>query len=208
MRGAPRVILAAMKIFDDGRVAREARTRRVAQLSRLALAITIGISCGAARGARANPAARAERAAPADSARALSYAERSCLPEWAARALERGDVAAHHAASAWLNPFTLRGDFDGDGLADCAVTARETGSGKRGILVVHRGDLAVHVLGAGEEIGAGGDDFAWMDAWRVRERSDAERIGTRDALWVAKTESASALIWWNGARYVWSQEGD
>jgi hypothetical protein len=29
-----------------------------------------------------------------------------------------------------------------------------------------------------------------------------------DALLVEKTEAASALIYWNGKRYVWSQQGD
>jgi hypothetical protein len=30
----------------------------------------------------------------------------------------------------------------------------------------------------------------------------------RDALLVGKTEAASALIYWNGRRYVWLQQGD
>ena len=29
-----------------------------------------------------------------------------------------------------------------------------------------------------------------------------------DALMVIKTESASALIYWNGTRYAWYQQGD
>jgi hypothetical protein len=29
-----------------------------------------------------------------------------------------------------------------------------------------------------------------------------------DALLVEKSEAASALIYWNGKRYVWSQQGD
>ncbi|MFN0149525.1 MAG: hypothetical protein ACKVU1_02305 [bacterium] len=166
--------------------------------------------------------------APLDSLHALSFAERSCLPEWAARALDARDIAERYTPSAWLNPFTLRGHFDSDTLADCAVTAVENRSGKRGILIVHRADLSVHVAGAGTESGAGGDDFEWMDAWQVSERAlvengavvqrDAavERGSARDAppalandvLWVAKTESASGLIFWDGQRYLWSQQAD
>jgi hypothetical protein len=29
-----------------------------------------------------------------------------------------------------------------------------------------------------------------------------------DALFVSKNETASALIYWNGKRYVWLQQGD
>jgi len=230
---------------DEAGDAREVRARRAAQLSRLALAIAIGFPCalaGRASAESAQPAPLAQTAPPADAARAadsapnapsgaareLSYAERSCLPEWVARALEARDIAARYTPSAWLNPFALRARLDADTLADYAVTAIENRSGKRGVLIVHRGDLSVHVVGAGAEMGAGGDDFAWMDAWRVVERAeveaeapDAPRVPgaphapdgampplADDALWVAKTESASALIWWDGRRYRWRQQGD
>lgn len=219
--------------------ARRSRARRAAQLSRVALAVAISLSAAAARFASvesaesATPVESAPRASSAPgtpsapSAPAapntplaltpgLSYAERSCLPEWVAQALEARDISARYTPSAWLNPFTLRGRFDADSLADCAVTAIENRSGNRGILIVHRGDLSVHVVGAGTELGAGGDDFEWMDAWQVYERAAVEQGATDDAppalvgdaLWVAKTESASGLIWWDGQRYRWYQQGD
>jgi len=40
--------------------------------------------------------------------------------------------------------------------------------------------------------------FGDQRAWRLRS----------DVLLVEKSEAASALIYWNGKRYVWSQQGD
>ena len=74
----------------------------------------------------------------------------------------------------------------------------------------------VTILGAGTAIGNGGDDFEWVDTWHVYSKARAAKeSGERriphlrgDALLVSKTEAASALIYWNGKRYVWLQEGD
>jgi hypothetical protein len=115
-----------------------------------------------------------------------------------------------------LNPFYQRGDFDGDGRADYAVLVQQPSSGKRGIALVHRRNQSVHVVGAGNAMGNGGDDFSWMGAWRVFDRGPVERgVGEGapprlrgDALLVEKTESASAIIWWDGGRYRWYQQGD
>ena len=68
------------------------------------------------------------------------------------------------------------------------------------------------ILGAGN----GGDDFEWMDSWQVYSKTRAARAAGEssvphlrgDALLVEKSEAASALIYWNGKRYVWSQQGD
>ena len=65
-------------------------------------------------------------------------------------------------------------------------------------------------------IGNGGDDFEWMDSWQVYSKTRAARAAAEtsvphlrgDALLVGKSEAASALIYWNGKRYVWSQQGD
>ena len=97
-----------------------------------------------------------------------------------------------------------------------AVLIKEKLSGKTGIVVIHRRDRSRHILGAGQTNGNGGDDFSWMDAWQVYERGVVQRgadespppVLRGDALYVEKTESASAIIWWNGKRYRWYQQGD
>ena len=70
-----------------------------------------------------------------------------------------------------------------------------------------------NLLAAGIAIGNGGDDFEWMDSWEITQR-DRIASGTSvpklrsDALLVSKSEAASALIYWNGKRYIWRQQGD
>ena len=97
-----------------------------------------------------------------------------------------------------------------------AVLVKQRATGKLGIAIVDGATDKVTILGAGTAIGNGGDDFQWMDTWQVysRDRAAKERGETKaphlsgDALLISKTEAASALIYWNGKRYVWFQQGD
>jgi hypothetical protein len=102
-----------------------------------------------------------------------------------------------------LNPFLLQGDFDGDHRLDLAVLVTRRDTGARGIAVVHAGAPRAVVLGAGHALGNGGDDFTWMDAWSVQPKPP-----DRDALLLEKLESASAIVYWDGAAYRWKQQGD
>jgi hypothetical protein len=85
-----------------------------------------------------------------------------------------------------------------------------------GIAIIHGEMDKVTILGAGVGLGNGGDDFEWMDSWQVYPKDRVipragETIVPRlhgEALLVAKSEAASALIYWNGKRYVWFQQGD
>jgi hypothetical protein len=54
-----------------------------------------------------------------------------------------------------------------------------------------------------------------MDSWQVysKGRAAEEAEGSvphlrGDALLVGKSEAASTLIYWNGKRYLWLQQGD
>jgi hypothetical protein len=55
-----------------------------------------------------------------------------------------------------------------------------------------------------------------MDSWQIYTKdAGAKAAGAQslphlrgDALLVSKSEAASALIYWNGKRYVWLQQGD
>jgi hypothetical protein len=136
------------------------------------------------------------------------------IPEVINRAVTNGWLAKEYELSFRINPFYLRGDFNGDGKADIAVLVNQRSTGKLGIAIIHSATDKVTVLGAGIAIGNGGDDFEWMDSWQVSKgRAAQEAQGSvphlrGDALLVGKSEAASALIYWNGKRYVWLQEGD
>jgi hypothetical protein len=138
------------------------------------------------------------------------------LPELIQRAITNGPLAKKYEVAFRLNPFYLRGDFNGDGKIDVAVLAKQRSTAKSGIAIIDGVTNKVTILGAGTAVGNGGDDFEWMDSWQVypkeRTRHAAGELGVSrvrgDALFVSKTEAASALIYWNGKRYVWLQQGD
>lgn len=120
-----------------------------------------------------------------------------------------------YAFESRLNPFYLQGDFDGDGLLDMAVLIRARATGKHGIAVALTSGPLV-VAGAGQRVGNGGGDFDWMDAWYVQRKGPVEEGADPaapprlkgDAIKVVKTDSASAIIWWDGRRLRWYQQGD
>jgi hypothetical protein len=135
------------------------------------------------------------------------------IPELIDQAIANGSLAKKYELSYHVNPSYLRGDFDGDTKVDVAALVNERSTGKLGIAIVHRATGKVTILGAGTTIGNGGDDFEWMDSWQIYPK-DRPINGTSvpklhgDALLVSKSEAASGLIYWNGKRYVWSQQGD
>ena len=140
-------------------------------------------------------------------------AHRQDVPEEVNRAITNGLLQKDYELSFQVKPFYVRGDFNSDGKADTAVLVKQRSTGKLGIAIIHGVTDKVAVLGAGTAIGNGGDDFEWMDSWELysKDRAAAGRSAPKlhgDALLVSKSEAASALISWNGKRYVWLQQGD
>ena len=138
------------------------------------------------------------------------------IPEPVTKLFKSSGLERQYNFSFHLKPSHLSGDFDGDGKPDFAILVKQKSSGKAGIAVCHSSTNKVLFIGAGTEVGNGGDNFDWMDIWSVTPKATAaKRVGRAaaaslkgDALHVEKSESASALIYWNGRRYVWRQGGD
>jgi hypothetical protein len=153
---------------------------------------------------------------PSDSLPSPSPGATCDVPDSIKKALTNGSAGKKYDLSSRMNPSYLEGDFNGDGKMDTAVLVKERSSGKFGIAIVHGTTGKVTILGAGIAIGNGGDDFEWMDSWQVYSRTHAAHAAGEtsvphlrgDALLMEKSEAASALIYWNGKRYVWSQQGD
>jgi hypothetical protein len=138
------------------------------------------------------------------------------VPDEVKKALTNGSPGKEYDLSHRINLSYLEGDFNGDGKMDVAVLVKERSTGKLGIAIIHSPPGKVTILGAGIGIGNGGDDFQWMDSWQVYSKTRAAHASGEtsvprlrgDALLVEKSEAASALIYWNGKRYVWSQRSD
>jgi hypothetical protein len=144
------------------------------------------------------------------------FAQIQSIPEWVSKTFAEKSLADTYQFSTKLNPFYIRGDFDGDLQADVAILIVQKSSKKCGIAVFHYSTKSVFLLGAGEAFGSGGDDFRWMDVWHVFRKGPVRQgvdagpppILTAEAIYVGKSESASALIYWDGKDYVWYQQAD
>jgi hypothetical protein len=138
------------------------------------------------------------------------------IPELVQKAVTNGPLAKGYDVSFHLTPSYLEGDFNADGNIDVAVLVKQRATRKLGIAIVHGGMGKATILGAGIATGNGGDDFEWMDSCQVYSKARAAHAAGEtsvlrlrgDAILVSKTEAASALIYWNGNRYVWLQQGD
>jgi hypothetical protein len=122
-------------------------------------------------------------------------------PAWAMKAFNEKLRTGYELVER-LEPSFYVGDFNGDGASDVALLIKEKTTGKVGIAIVEGGERKIKIVGAGKSFGNGGDDFSWMDVWSIRH------LGKVDRLYLAKSEAASAVIYWDGSKYKWQQEGD
>jgi len=112
-----------------------------------------------------------------------------------------------------INPFYLRADFDGDGKPDHAVLIRK--DKQQGVMICRSVGPKPTVLGAGVEFNQMKD--LNFNAWQVHPKGRRVEQGVGegkapsllgDAILIEWEESASALIYWDGKRFVWYQQGD
>jgi len=148
----------------------------------------------------------------ANAADKCNYTEEWSLPEWFTQS---NPIPASYRVSCRLNPFYLRGDFDGDGRQDLAVLIANVKSGKSGIAVILRTTGSTVILGAGVPLNDDDDNFSWLDVWRVDPGPASENVSSEalpkfrgETLYLEKSESASGWAGLVGDRFVWYQGGD
>jgi hypothetical protein len=133
---------------------------------------------------------------------------RQSLPAWGRKTLDAPAFAAKYSLESRLNPFFQQGDFDSDGRLDLAVLIVEKTSGKHGVALLRRAAAAPVVVGAGRDFGNGGDDWGWMDVWRIEEAAATRPGVVRHDRRVEKSESGGGVVRWDGHAFRWRQAGD
>jgi len=123
------------------------------------------------------------------------------LPAWAMKVFDE-KLSTRYELVQKPEPSFYLGDFNGDGTSDVALLIKEKATTKVGIAIFEGKEKKIKIVGAGKSFGNGGDDFSWMDVWSVRH------TGKVDRLYIANSEAASAVIYWDGSKYRWRQEGD
>ncbi len=138
------------------------------------------------------------------------------LPPHIREIFDKSPDGKPYTISTHINPYYLNGDFNGDGQLDTAIVIIERRTGKKGVAIIHGGSRRLHLFGAGRDWGNGSDDFPGLNAWYVYRRGEVHQGATdkppprlvASAIMLIKTESASALLYWDGKRYRWYQQGD
>ncbi len=145
--------------------------------------------------------------------------EKENIPSEILKAVELRQFANLYSLDGSLNPFYLRGDFDGDGKADYAFRIKSKANHASGIGIWLSSKRKLIILGAGIQFKVSGSavsNLDFFDTWQVygkrRVRRGVEsglppRL-TAEAILLGKRESASGLIYWNGKTFVWYQQGD
>ena len=141
------------------------------------------------------------------------------IPEEFLRSASSGPFARSYGLDGAMNPFYLRGDFDGDAQPDYAFWIKSKKHGEVGIAVWLSSLQGYRILGAGTPFKVSGlavSNLDFLNTWQIYGKGPVERgveagspphlLG--DALLVGKSESASGLIYWNGKSFVWYQQGD
>jgi len=126
--------------------------------------------------------------------------------------LNHSTLASYEVDVFQLNPFYLSGDFDGDGVQDFAVWLRAPRRAGRSRLAVLRGSGQAEWLTPDSLL-----RYPGVGAWYVHPRAEPVGQGAGpeppprlrgDAIMVELPEASSALIYWNGRRFVSYWQGD
>jgi hypothetical protein len=113
------------------------------------------------------------------------------LPPWADSAFRASPAAGLRYS---LTSAMYTGDFDGDGLEDILIEVRSEGL-DRGLVIIHRIDGSVHILGAGQDVGDGNGDIRLWEVVPLRHG--------KDAIHVTRPMGPGGLLVWDGKTYRW-----
>lgn len=141
----------------------------------------------------------------------FDWRQRANVPVWAERLFREQKFRTRYVISYHLNPFYLRGDFNGDGPNDVALLFRALDTRRVGIAIFHAGLNQVFVVGGDEDNLPDGVDLRRIDAWTVYTDREIPQGATDEppprvhgeSIHAQRSGLPSGLIYWNGSGYRW-----
>jgi hypothetical protein len=111
-----------------------------------------------------------------------------------------------------INPFYLRGNFDGDRKLDYAVYVKQRRTEKEGIIICHGGTSEIAVIGAGTSFPFEGghmfDDLQDFNVWKVLEPGSIPGLKMHsESIYLGGKEAGGGAIYRKKGKYVWLQLG-
>src|SRR2546422_2519882 len=103
----------------------------------------------------------------------------SPLPLWADSALTKAGFWGSYDFTSRLSPDVAFADLDGDGLWDVALGIVDKGGRRRGVAIVNQIDRSVHILGAGQPLGNGRNEFSNWDLGALRSEEHTSELQSR-----------------------------
>lgn len=125
------------------------------------------------------------------------------LPDSAKAEFLKSGLGDRYRPLADVNPFYLRGEFNGDGRMDHAVRVEDVNTRKAGIAFIHGGGSVV-VAGAGNVLGPGLDDLRFHVRWLVQPKGAGNRV---EPIYIEKPGCCAGVIYFNGNAYVYKDRG-
>ena len=120
------------------------------------------------------------------------------LPKGVYTALVGAGFFDHYEVYFEMSPFFQRGDFNGDGAFDIAIQVVHKTSRKRGIVFLHQNDLNYYIIGAGKSFADLGDDFSWLNKWRI---DSFNKQGAGEGLILDNPSFPKSLVYFDGKSY-------
>lgn len=158
----------------------------------------------------------------------LGHTQTVTLPSWFLSTFKSKGLDLKYELGQFLKPSFFQADFNGDGSEDIAIIVIEKITKKKGILLIHCKTNDNYLFGAGTKFGNGSDNFKWADKWTLYKKKTASEtqfdkttgdiLGgkeiklTHPAILIENFEDGTAvaggIIYWNGKKYIWIQQGE
>ena len=130
------------------------------------------------------------------------------IPYELSRAFYAQELNRVYKFSFHINPFYLRGDFDGDGKPDFAAFITKKDSPDKDIVIFNSGSQHIFVIGEGTD--SSPEHFNRIDNWQVipvgspaQPNIEVIRKLHEECIHMGVFEDGGGVLYWNGKEYIW-----